>query len=299
MKASAFLNKIIVLACILLTGPFLIAQETPSVMRSRISLSIIQKDDQKIDLRADFRVRKERSYARVAGIPIDFTLSGDTSNVELGQTITDQEGAATLEINAKDWILVDTQNITFQADFTGNDSISSSSRDASILRASLSMEGLEVDSLQKQIQVTFTGVSGGSWLPVAEAEVSLYLRRWFSNYKVGSETTDGEGIALIDFPSDFSGDNKGHLTLIARVEEHDIFGDVQTVEQLPWGQPIVETESELPRALWSTNTPMWMLVTFIVLMGTVWGHYLIIVLNLLKIKREGKHLHPNNKIELI
>lgn len=291
MRSKFIYRYIVLLGCLVLSLTFLKSQdEGVEMMRSRLSLTVIQKDDNKIDLQADFRVRKERSYERMAGVPVIFLISRDSINEEIGEALTNEDGAAILEIEAADWIAVDTQTITFIATYEGNDSISPSDRDATVMRANLTLEGVELDSAQKQVQLTLIGTEDGTMKPVASAEVNLYLKRLFSNYKVGSAETDDDGIALVDFPSDFSGDRDGNLDLIAMVEDHDLFSTVRTARKLEWGQKIEEGEQELPPGLWSTDAPMWMLITFIVLMGTVWGHYIVIVLNLFKIKKEGKIL---------
>ncbi|MCK5367862.1 MAG: hypothetical protein KAQ62_04895, partial [Cyclobacteriaceae bacterium] len=65
------------------------------------------------------------------------------------------------------------------------------------------------------------------------------------------------------------------------------------VANFRWGTtaPIEEDKSlmtiqiSIPtRALWHTNAPLWMIITLIILLVGVWGHYIFVIINLFKLK---------------
>ena len=90
----------------------------------------------------------------------------------------------------------------------------------------------------------------------------------------------------IDLAKDLPGDEKGNLYLLARLEENEVYGNLETATVQQWGKPIPTDLQTPPRALWSTSPPLWMLITFIILMVAVWGHYIVIVYELFRLRKE-------------
>jgi heme/copper-type cytochrome/quinol oxidase subunit 2 len=62
------------------------------------------------------------------------------------------------------------------------------------------------------------------------------------------------------------------------------------------GKPVSDKDQVAPRALWSAHPPLWMMITFIVLMVTVWGHYVVIVYELFRLRKEEPHAPVNANI---
>jgi hypothetical protein len=90
----------------------------------------------------------------------------------------------------------------------------------------------------------------------------------------------------VEVPADLPGDAKGNITLLARLDENETFGNLEASVQQQWGKAVSDKSEEQPRALWSSHPPLWMLITFIVLMVAVWGHYIIIVYELIRLRKE-------------
>ena len=107
---------------------------------------------------------------------------------------------------------------------------------------------------------------------------------------VGEEatyTTDSTGQVTAEFKRDkLPGDAKGNITLIGKLEENDVYGNLEASVVQNWGTPVSDELKELPRALWSSHPPIWMLITFIVLMTAVWGHYIVIIFELFRLRKE-------------
>ena len=151
------------------------------------------------------------------------------------------------------------------------------------LPARILLEPIETDS---SLSLKLTLLANDE--PVEDEDVSLFVKRLFSPLKVGEATTDEEGAAEIVFPMDLPGDGEGQLEIFARLEDHSDFGTVEVALDEPWGKPVSQLSQKLPQALWSPNPPTWMILTFIILMAAVWGHYAVIVYKLIQVKREGK-----------
>ena len=257
--------------------------EEKEQVRTRASLSCVQKNDDVIELRMLMRAKIDGRYTGLPLLDVTFAATTDSSEVSLGKATTGDDGIATLSVNAKD-IPRDTANrMNLIAEFDGNEAFKGSDDDIEILPALLALEPVEEDS-SLAVQVTLT--AGDE--PVADEDISLFVKRLFRPLKVGEGTTDEDGMVTIDFPMGMPGDPEGNLEIYAFLEDHSDFGNMKTTITQAWGTPVSDKLEDMPRALWSPNPPLWMVLAFIVLMGAVWGHYGVIVYKLLQIKREGQ-----------
>jgi hypothetical protein len=73
---------------------------------------------------------------------------------------------------------------------------------------------------------------------------------------------------------------------LAKLDENEIYGKIEVAVVQKWGIPVSDKLNELPRAFWSDHPPYWMMITFIILMSTVWGHYLVIIVQLFRLRKE-------------
>lgn len=258
-------------------------EESSEPIRSRLNLSCEQLNGETFVLQALARARIDGQYTGLPGLDVEFFVTTDSSEVSLGQAVTDETGVATLSVEAES-IPRDTANpIAFLALFEGNDEFEESDDDIEIFPARIVLEPMEEDS---SLAVQITLLRGDE--PVADEDVSLFLKRLFSPLKVGEATTDEDGMATIAFPMGFPGDAQGNLDIYAFLEEHDDFGNVKSTMIAAWGKPVSDLPQDLPRALWSPYPPIWMVLAFTVLMAAVWGHYGVIVFKLFQVKKEGK-----------
>jgi hypothetical protein len=108
----------------------------------------------------------------------------------------------------------------------------------------------------------------------------------FSNLKIGEGTTDESGEAIVEIPNNLAGDANGNILLVASLTENEVYGNLEASATQQWGVPVSDVVKQLPRALWSPHPPVWMLVTFVILMGTVWGHYIVIIVQLFRLRKE-------------
>lgn len=258
-------------------------EEEPEQIRSRASLSLVQKNDGDIDLNALMRARIDGQYTALPGLEVEFSAANDSTETSLGKATTNDKGIATLTVNARDIPWDTSGRVTFYAEFEGNDEFSGSDDDIERQLATMTLEPIEEDSTLA-IKVTLT--SRGE--PVPDEDISLFVQRLFSSLRVGEETTDEDGEAIFNFPTGFPGDAQGNLQIYGFLEEHDDFGNMQTTITQAWGIPVSDLPQKFPRALWSPYPPLWMVLTFTIMMGAVWGHYIIIVIKLMKVKKEGQ-----------
>jgi hypothetical protein len=260
--------------------------EDPGLISSRISLYVTQLPGDSIELQAMLRAKMEGTWQKIGDAEIEFVYVGDEEEISLGKLKTNAGGVATTLIPVGKMPLNSEGYLPFAARFAGTEELEESEGDASILRARMSISPVKGDSLNTiAVKVVALGAAGEE--PIVEAEVAVFVKRLFGRLKVGEGTTDENGEVEIKFPGDLTGDDKGNLFITARIEDFEEYGNLAANTVQPWGTEVSYKVEALPRSLWSPNPPLWMVLTFFVLMAAVWGHYAVIVYFLKKIKKAG------------
>ena len=159
--------------------------------------------------------------------------------------------------------------------------------------AKLTVSFLGKDST-RQVMATITKPDGtGKDTAVKGVEVHFYIYRSFGLLPIEGDntTTDENGEATADFPSDIPGDKSGIVTVIARVEDDEQLGNIETKKNIQWGIPVNKQQTAQPRALWSSanNAPWLLVITVTAMVGVVWGIIVYIIFQLVAIKRAGRY----------
>ncbi|MEO6540085.1 MAG: hypothetical protein ABIN74_03795, partial [Ferruginibacter sp.] len=157
--------------------------------------------------------------------------------------------------------------------------------EVAIKRARLEIIPVKEDSLLT-LKVKLVDITTGAAVPVPETILGIFVKRSFKPQKIAEGTTDSTGEATIEIPNNLPGDANGNITLIAKLDENEMYGNLESAVKQKWGIPVSDQLNELPRALWSSHPPYWMMATFIILMSTVWGHYLVIIIQLFRLRKE-------------
>ena len=245
----------------------------------------VQKNDNSVDLKTSVKAKINGTLTKLAGLKIEFTVGTDSTAKKLGEVVTDVRGVAILNCKP-DQLTTDKEGkLNFKASFAGKDSIESAEEMIVVKRGRLEITPVKEDSLLA-VKVKLVDLSTGTEMPVDSTTLGVYVKRLFSALKLGEGTTNASGETTIEIPNDLPGDAKGNLTLLARLDENETYGNLEASVVQQWGTPVSDEVKELPRALWSSHPPIWMLVTFVVLMSTVWGHYLVIIIQLFRLRKE-------------
>ncbi|MBK7819449.1 MAG: hypothetical protein IPJ60_19345 [Sphingobacteriaceae bacterium] len=56
--------------------------------------------------------------------------------------------------------------------------------------------------------------------------------------KIGEGTTDENGEVTVEVPNNLPGDDKGNITLLAKLDENETFGNMAASAVQKWGLPI-------------------------------------------------------------
>lgn len=205
----------------------------------------------------------------------------------LGEATTDASGSAICIIDSSMQLVTgEDGSWSFSAVFEGDSLTEETSGELSIIDVNIEMNLSEEDG-ERTVTLYATMLTGDGTVPVTGEEIGVYVPRMFSLLPVSTGMLDDKGILKIKFPDDIPGDSIGNLTVIGRFNDHYSFGNVERREEVMWG---TEAQKAPPvyRSLWSTLAPKWMIVTLAIMLLGVWGHYTYVIINLFRIRNEGR-----------
>ena len=264
------------------------AAEEPSLLSPSIDFVCVQKADNTIDLKTSLKAKYEGGPIKLAHLKVSFLLTNGDETKDLGFVVTDKNGKAVLNVKADSLKTDKDGKLNFKASFAGNKLLEAVDGEVAVKRARLEISAVKEDSVLT-VKAKLTDLATGAEKPVPEITIGIFVSRMINPLKIGEGTTDENGEVSVDIPNNLPGDTKGNINLLAKLDESDDYGNLQASIVEPWGKKVSDKVSELPRALWSPHPPIWMLVTFIVLMVVVWGHYVVIVIQMYRLRKEEPH----------
>ena len=263
------------------------SKNLPSV--TKLALNYLCGPQDTINLSATLLVmRGEYTYA-LKNVEIEFFVTGEGAAKSMGKVTTDQEGIAKISFTDNGLPADKEGMISYLAKFAGTGKYPAAEASVSAKPAIIKLFFSIEDSV-KILKVTATQKNQkGEIVPIAGATVPVYVPRLFSLLKIGEITLDAQGTGTLDFPKEIVGDTLGNLTVLAKIEEHDVFGYVQGKNTINWGVPKQYYKAEVPsRELWTPIAPLWMVITLIIMLLGVWAHYIYAVYELVMIKKLSK-----------
>lgn len=258
-----------------------------------LTFTTLQKGSDQLALSAVLRAKINGVLYKLPQLKVSFFQLVGEDLKPLGSAITDRNGKAQLLVPTANLSAGTANGLTFKAQYAGNKQMEAAEEELSIHRASLVLTPMAADS-SFQVQVKLSDLTTGEEQPVKDAAIGLYVTRSFMPLKIGEGTTDEAGEVTIDVAPGIPGDEKGMLAMFARVEENEILGGVEAAISQRWGLPAAESRKKQPRTLWTATPPLWMLVTFIVLLTVVWGHYIVIMVQLIRLRKEEPGYHDHH-----
>jgi hypothetical protein len=267
----------------------------PEAVAPSFDFTSIQHSDNTITLKATLKAKIDGTLTKLSGKKLVFFSTSDSAEQKLGEAVTDRNGTAALKLSADGLVANAEGKLNFKVTFEGGKNLEAAEEVVAFKRGRLVITPVKEDSTLT-IQAKLVDLSTGAETPIAETNVAVYVKRLFNPLKVGEGATDEAGEVAVTVPNNLPGDSKGLLSLIAKVEDNENFGNMEAVSTQKWGVPVTDKVSSFPRALWSPNPPIWMLVTFIILMTTVWGHYIVIVYELFRLRKEEPHVNKETQL---
>lgn len=131
----------------------------------------------------------------------------------------------------------------------------------------------------------------GNEIPVKDIKVNFYVQRLFGSMPAAEDfsvNTDENGEAVFSYAKSIPGDTAGLLTIAARMDEDEQYGNVENKANTSWGTRLKVEKDPFPRALWEPNAPLPLIITISTLFGGVWSVYFFIFNQMRKIRNEKK-----------
>lgn len=258
---------------------------TQDLIRTRISLSSTQMPDNQMYLQARVLGRVDGRYTPMPKLEIRFVNYADDEELELGKSITNLKGICTLDLENSSQIALDEDGLMrFGAFFEENDQLGGSDDEIYVKQGVIEISVSDEDD-EKQVEIKVYG-AGEEAEALADYEAVLLVPRMYSDLKIGNGYTDEDGMISFVVPEGMPGDKNGILNFKAKVLDAGDYGNLEVRFGKDWGVPKTQVIAS-NRELWSPNAPLWMVLTFVVLMLAVWSHFGIIIFNLIKLKKLG------------
>lgn len=228
--------------------------------------------------------------AAAQGLVVNFYTVGEEDNTLVAEAVTDGNGVAEAIFPAGyDFPKDEDAYIHVKASFEGNENYEMTEEELSFKDVNISFSFNLVDD-EKQIQ--FKGEVLGpdnEILPLADDDIYFYVPRMFSELKIADGWFEENGEGYVEFPPGIIGDSLGKVQVIARLTDHFDYGNVMKSEISDWAVPMHPHLRQLPgRELWTPIAPLWMIITLIITLSGVWGHYIYAVVQLYRIKKLAK-----------
>jgi hypothetical protein len=253
------------------------------------------------------KVKVDRKFTPIEKLDLKVFMDKDSEGnklADLGNFKTNDRGKVLVIIpgNIKNvWDAAESH--TFFVSTKENKNYNAADANLTVSRAKIAIDTAD----DKNIKVVVTQLKNKEWIPVKGVEVKVGIQRLDSYLPVGDDptyTTDSLGTATAEFKKlKIPGDMNGNITLVARIEDNDQFGNINISKQVPWGSKFVYQSTYNERALWSrrTRTPIWLLIMAYSVVIAVWGTLIYLIGMIIRIKKLGKdgaeyhpHHHHNN-----
>jgi len=282
--------------CLLFHSMNLLAQEkadTSSQTETRLALNYLCTSDDSVTLTAALGTRKNNEPYSLKNAEVEFGSTLGKIYKILGKAKTNQYGAAALVISVNNLPSDKEGMINYSAKFEGVGRFLPSEATFSAKPGKINLSFGIQDSL-RHLNVTATQIDiKGNVIPLPKEIVVVYVPRLFSLLKIGEVSLEEDGTGTMEFPTDIVGDTLGNLSLVAKIEENDRFGNLQGQGKINWGVHKQYYNAEVPsRELWTPIAPLWMIITLIIMLAGVWAHYFYAIYELIMIKRSSKKVNP-------
>lgn len=155
---------------------------------------------------------------------------------------------------------------------------------------------LDMDQATNKIKVAVVANETAGVVLLKDAEINMFVSRYFGKLQIGKTMrTDSVGCAMFDFPKDLPGDSAGNLEVVINVND-EVYGEIESISKMQIGVPTDKPSLTEKRAIWNVLklAPWWIIITYTTILLGVGFVILLIIKNLIKIKKLGEE--QNNQL---
>lgn len=268
-----------------------VAQDSAAAPVPVIKLHYFNENNSIQYILVESKLKKDGKLTPQVNKSYDLYLDSSTAENLVGKMKTNEEGEAKAFIPPA---LKTSWDVKPQHTFILKEGDNEIITDYAITKSKIEIDTSSADGV-RSITATLKKLQGTEWVPAADVEMKLGIKRLGGILPAGDEptyTTDSTGTVTVEVKKDsLPGDEKGNLILAARVEDNDLFGNLQVEKTVSWGVSEKFDNSFFnKRTLWTTRfrTPYWLLIVATSVIVSVWGTLLYLIFQVIKIKRLGK-----------
>ncbi len=229
IKMYSYHKFIVILALLLGTSVETInAQDSAAASPTMLSISYFLPANHVPYLEVTTKKKIGRKFEPVKDISLNIYFDEAEQKNLLGKVVTDTIGKARIGLPPSfknTWDSVDEFKFLALSDSSaGKESLSA---DITVKKAILTVDTTSVDGVRTVIG-ELKEKNGNTWVPVKDIDMNLSIKRMLGNLSVGDEatyTSDSTGVSSAEFKKDsIPGDEKGNITLVAKVDDNDTYG---------------------------------------------------------------------------
>ena len=234
--------------------------------------------------------RLEKKYEPVKEMVISIFLMNQTESGLIGKVITDSDGLANFQLKEKYNLASDTlSEILFIAVLNTNPVFQDKETTLPIRKVNLETQFVDQDSLKLMHIYVAELDSSGNKSPQKNVEIKFFVDRPLSRLPIGDLyiATNEDGESDVYFPTDLAGDSSGNVKIFVRIDDSNIYGNVEISENLSWGVPTQFIDATVTRSLWASgaNAPIILILLVSGLVAATWLILLYVVTKIFKISK--------------
>lgn len=157
---------------------------------------------------------------------------------------------------------------------------------------SITKAKIKIDTLDgRNISASLIALVDSVWTPIQDVEMLVGIKRLDGNLNVNETptyTTDSLGNIMAEFKRDsLPGDNKGNLILVASVIDNDVYGNLSTEMEVPWGAPFMYSTNYDHRSLFARrgHAPIWLTLLAYGIVVAVWAVIIFLMFQIRQLKK--------------
>ena len=281
--------KYVAVVLFALIGITTIAQDVKNDLS--LSLSYFNNNNQTQYLVAKAKTKIDGRFQQVPDVNISFYITNDSSASNLlGKAITNDKGEASLMIpaSAKDEWKKSVKH-SFVIVSATSKLYDQTKANIDVVRAKLKIDTTD----DKKVNVVLYELKDTSWVPVKGVDVKVAVKRMDGDLNVNETqtySTDSLGAVSAEFKRDsIPGDANGDITLIAKVEDNDTYGNLIVERVAHWGNKFQYVSQFDKRTLFARrgHSPWWLELMAYSIVVTVWFVLMFLVGQIKKLKKLG------------
>jgi hypothetical protein len=246
-----------------------------------------------IHVRTKVKLEKKK-FRSIPSIPVSVYLDSVSNENLLGKITTDLNGEGKIFLGASHKAAWDASaSHTFNGIADATKPFAETTGELTVTKARIIMDTLTEDTI-RYVNVKVEEMRDNEWFPVKDVELKVAISRMGGDLNVGDDatyTTDSLGAASAELKRiDMPGDANGMITLVAKVEDNETYGNLTTEKKVKWGKPFVFHSNFNEASLFATRdkTPAWLLFLAALIITIVWGTLIYLVFQIFKIRRLGR-----------